>query len=278
MSAINLNEPIYSASFIVHSESALGNDDLALSTAKADPGKSAPRKGAISIARQVEEEEASNSIKLEDLVKLVSNVQPSFKDLDSPEDDPVIVVDDSDEDKEDEVHTTEDTSVLKSLSPKSSQIQELTNQVLIHQSQKHKLKLEKNKAEAKVAILKAQPSFPNELLAEFVSLPVHVASIQAKLKTLDALPGLLLNVIKALNKFAQVLGYASSKAGDQSVPLTGQADTMPAEGEKNTNQVTISQLFQRGAEKNAERKTGTTNNQNQQHHLLQPSFLLSSQS
>ncbi|GKF73620.1 hypothetical protein Tco_0219952, partial [Tanacetum coccineum] len=45
-------------------------------------------KGASSVARQVKEEEASSAIKLEDLAKLVSNVQPSFKDLDSSEDDP----------------------------------------------------------------------------------------------------------------------------------------------------------------------------------------------
>nr|GEW85828.1 hypothetical protein [Tanacetum cinerariifolium] len=49
----------------------------------------------------VKEEEAFNTIKLEDLAKLVSNVQPSFKDLDSPEDDLVIVVDDGDKNKED---------------------------------------------------------------------------------------------------------------------------------------------------------------------------------
>ncbi|GJU02215.1 hypothetical protein Tco_1112553 [Tanacetum coccineum] len=203
MSAFNLNEPIFSTSFIIHSESASGNDASAVSTAEADPGKSAPsdfvpqqqgmnertkntsydhlfagtdphviadqtksvskglenvltqprtRKGASFIARQVEEEETSNTIKLEDLAKLVSNVQPRFKDLDSPKDDYVIVVDDSDEDEEDEVHTTtnaetKDTSVSKFSSPRSSQIQELTNQVLILQSQKHKLELEKNKAE-----------------------------------------------------------------------------------------------------------------------------------
>nr|GFA11019.1 hypothetical protein [Tanacetum cinerariifolium] len=42
-------------------------------------------------------------------------------DVDSPEDDPVIVVDDSDEDKEDGVHTTiKDTSVPKSSSPSNS--------------------------------------------------------------------------------------------------------------------------------------------------------------
>ncbi|GKF06277.1 hypothetical protein Tco_0036945 [Tanacetum coccineum] len=79
-----------------------------------------------------------------------------------------------------------------------------------------------------------------ELPAKFVSLPIQVASFQAKLKTLDALPSLLLNVTKALNKFAQVLDSTLSKARDQSVPSAGQADIMPAEGEKNTNQATIS--------------------------------------
>ncbi|GJU42343.1 hypothetical protein Tco_1195300 [Tanacetum coccineum] len=237
MSAFNLNEPIYSASFIIHSESASGNDASAVSTAEADPGNSAPSdfvpqqqginegtkntsydhlfagtdphvladqtksvsegldtvltqpltgKGASSIARQVEEEEASNTIKLEDLAKLMSNVQPSFKDLDSPEDDPVIIIEESDKEENDEIHATEnvetkDTSVPKSLSLKSSLIQELTNQ-----------------------------SLQWELPQEFLSLP------------------------------AQVLVSSSSKARDKSVPSAGQADTMPAEGEKNTNQATIS--------------------------------------
>ncbi|GJU26328.1 hypothetical protein Tco_1164949 [Tanacetum coccineum] len=336
MSAFNLNEPIYSASFIIHSESASGNDALAASKAEADPGNSAPSdfvpqqqdmnegtkntsydylfagtdphvfadqtksvsegletiltqpitgKGASSVASQIKEE-TSSTIKLEDLAKLVSHVQPSFKDLDSPKADHVIIVDDSDKDEDDEVHATEN-------------------------SQKYKLELEKNKAEA--ALLKAQPSFPNveqlkellvkslktefsnilsaydfssslptelkylpskfdELTEEVIglkkqvheleielpgdlkeiptkledftktvtSLTSQVASVQAKLKSLDALLGLLLNVTKALNKFAQVLDSASSKAGDQSVPSAGQADTRPAEGEKDTNQATIS--------------------------------------
>nr|GEV72943.1 retrovirus-related Pol polyprotein from transposon TNT 1-94 [Tanacetum cinerariifolium] len=77
-------------------------------------------------------------------------------------------------------------------------------------------------------------------IAEFLSLPVQVALVQAKLITLDALPSLLLNVTKALNMFAQVLDSASSKAGDQSVPSVGQSDTIPAERKKNTNQATIS--------------------------------------
>nr|GEY23457.1 putative reverse transcriptase domain, viral movement protein [Tanacetum cinerariifolium] len=94
-------------------------------------------KKASSIARQVKEDEASRTIKLEYLAKLVLSFKPSFKDLDSPRDDPIIVVDDSDEDEEaDEVHTTinaetKDASAPKSTSPRSSKIQELTNQVLI---------------------------------------------------------------------------------------------------------------------------------------------------
>nr|GEY22975.1 hypothetical protein [Tanacetum cinerariifolium] len=155
-----------------------GNDASVVSIAEADPRKSAPNqikyvnegletvltqpkigKRASFIAKHIEEEEASNIIKLEDLAKLVSKVQPSFKDLDSPKDDPAIIVDDSNEDGEDVHTTTKDTSVPKSSSPMYSLIQELTNQVLILQSQKHKLKLEKNKAEAEVTLLKAQPSF-----------------------------------------------------------------------------------------------------------------------
>ncbi|GJT53676.1 hypothetical protein Tco_0988730 [Tanacetum coccineum] len=144
-------------------------------------------KGASNIAKQIEEVEASRTIKLEDLAKLMQNVQPSFKDLDSSEDDPIIVVDDSDEDEEpdkDGLHATsnietEDASVPKSSSPKSSQIQELTNQVLILQSQKHKLELEKNKAEVEAALLKAQPSFTNigqlnELLKQVHELEIEV--------------------------------------------------------------------------------------------------------
>nr|GFB96709.1 hypothetical protein [Tanacetum cinerariifolium] len=117
------------------------------------------KKGASSTAIHGDKEEASSTIKLGDLAKLVSQIQPSFKDLDSPKDDTVIIIDESDEVEPNA--KTEDTSVPRSSSPRSSQIQELTNQVLILKSQKHKLKLEKNKAEAEDTLLKAQPSFPN---------------------------------------------------------------------------------------------------------------------
>ncbi|GJX76526.1 hypothetical protein Tco_0323337 [Tanacetum coccineum] len=312
-----------------------GNDASAASIAEADSGNSAPstdphvladqtksvsegletiltqpitRKGANSVASQIKEE-TSSTIKLEDHAKLVSCVHPSFKDLDSPEDDPVIVMNDSNEDEDYEVYAaknveTKDTLVPKSSSPRSSQVQELTNQVLILQSQKYKLELEKNQAEA--ALLKAQPSFPNveqlkelldlpskfkdltkevkglknqvhyleielpgdlkeiplkledftkivtnltsqvvelkilqwELPAEFLAVPSQVKMVQAKLKTLDALPSLLNKVTNALNQFAQAI--TSKKTRGDSVPSAGQAGTQPAKGEKNTNQATIS--------------------------------------
>ncbi|GJU05134.1 hypothetical protein Tco_1121564 [Tanacetum coccineum] len=336
MSALNLNKPIFSASFIIHSESASGHDVLADFTYEANPGLSAPNdsiplqpvKGwklsSLNLQQKREQalllymvikkrppllymvEEASNTIKLEDLAKLVSQIHPGFKDLDSSKDDLVIIIDESDEDKPNA--ETKDTSVPRSSSPGSSQIQELTNQVLILQSQKHKLELEKNKAEAEATLLKAQPSFPNveqlnellvkslqtefskilsshdfssslptdlkdlpskfnELTEEIKGLKIQVHELEIKLpKELKEIPTkledftktdtsltshvaelktlyLLLNVTKTLNKFIEVLESVSTKAGDQSVPSAGQADTMPAEGEKDTNQATISQLF-----------------------------------
>ncbi|GJY78323.1 hypothetical protein Tco_0484124 [Tanacetum coccineum] len=107
------------ASFIIHSEFASRNDALAVSTAKADPENSAAN-------------------------------------LDSPEDDPVIIVNDSDEDEEDEVHTTtndeiKDTSVPKSSSPRSlptelkdlpSKFDELTKEVKGLKKQVHELDIE----------------------------------------------------------------------------------------------------------------------------------------
>ncbi|GJZ28181.1 hypothetical protein Tco_0572828 [Tanacetum coccineum] len=315
MSALNLNKPIFSASFIIHSESALGHDVSEDFTAEADPGLSAPNdsippqqgmdegtkntlydhifagtdphvladqtksvsegletvltqpiteKGVSSTAIHGDKEEASSTLKLEDLTKLVSQIPPSFKDLDLPEDDLVIIVDESDEDEPNA--GIEDTSVPRFSSPMSSKIQELTNQVGIPnlyerarrfdskdsqvsrgqpemandggradegvvpwlrlKTQVHELeiKLPKELKEiptkledftktatsitSQVAELK---SLQWELLKEFLSLPTKVESAQAKLKTLDALPSLLLNVTKALNKFAELFQRRAEK-------------------------------------------------------------------
>ncbi|GJR14862.1 hypothetical protein Tco_0797514 [Tanacetum coccineum] len=141
-------------------------------------------KGASTIAKQLEEvsfedTEVFKEIKLKDLSKLVQNAQADFMDLDSTNDDPIIVVveseEDDEEDNDEEVHATSN-------------------------SQNPKLEQLKNKVEADVALLLAKPTFPNvehlnelltlqwELPVEFLSVPTQVETVQAKLKTLDALP------------------------------------------------------------------------------------------
>ncbi|GKD57709.1 hypothetical protein Tco_1291096 [Tanacetum coccineum] len=266
-----------------------GNDASTLSTTEADPGKSAPsdfvpqqqgmNKGTKNTSYDHLFAGTDPHILADETKSISEGLELSSLNLKQEKVPALFLV--NNEDEEDEVHTTtEDTT--------------------------HKLKLKKNKAEAEIALLKAQPSFPNvgqlndllvksfqtefskilsahdfssslstelkdlpskfnelteevkglnqqvheleielpgdlkeipskledftktitsltsqvvelktlqlELLAKFVLLLAQVASVQAKLKTLDALLGLLLNFTKALNNFAQVLDSASSKA------------------------------------------------------------------
>ncbi|GJS72083.1 hypothetical protein Tco_0704924 [Tanacetum coccineum] len=257
MSAFNLNNPIYSIFFIIHSEFASGNDALATFTAEANLGNYAPsdfvpqqqgmnegtkntsydhliagtnphvltkqtksvsegletfltqpitRKEASSVASQIKEE-TSSTIKLKDLVKLVLHVQPSFKDMDLPEVDHVIVVNDSDEVEDDEVHATQnfetkDTSVPKSSSPMSSQLKELLVKSL--KTEFSNILSAHDFSSSLPTELKDLPSKFNdlteewELPAEFLVVPSQVEMIQAKLKTLDALLSLLNKVTDAL--------------------------------------------------------------------------------
>nr|GEY56070.1 hypothetical protein [Tanacetum cinerariifolium] len=221
------------------------DDASAFSTTEADPGNSAPRKRASSITRHVEEEEAFITITLEDLAKLVSNVQPSFKDVDLHEDDPVIIIEESDE-EENEIHATknvkiEDTSVPKSPYPKCSLIQELTNQVLILQSQKHKLKLEKNKAEAEVVLLKAQPSFPNvkqpkELLVK--SLKTKLLNILSTNNFSSSLPTELNDIPSKLNELVREVQGLKNQVHNLEFELLGELKEIPTKLENFTKTVT----------------------------------------
>ncbi|GKC17768.1 hypothetical protein Tco_1014550 [Tanacetum coccineum] len=237
MSAFNLNKPIYSASFIIHFESASRYDDSANSTTKFDHGKSSPsdfipqkhgmNKGTkntsydhlfagidpheqqtlLNILKKVKSLQ-SNKSSLEDLGKAGAKYSnQASKDLEPHlDDDPVIVVGDSDEDEGSRQRWTS---------------------TIVAQSINWNLGMNKDEAEdveAEAALLKAQPSFPNvELPAEFLSVPTQVEMVQAKLKTLDALPSLLNKFPNALNQFSQAI--ASKKTKDTSIPSTGQAST-----------------------------------------------------
>ncbi|GKF76755.1 hypothetical protein Tco_0229225 [Tanacetum coccineum] len=100
-----------------------------------------------------------------------------------------------------------------------------------------------------------------ELLAEFLALSRQVTSIKvqmSKLKVLDTLLSLLNRVTESLDMFAQARESASHKAGDQSVPSAGQACTHPAEGDMNTIQATITQLFIQRTAKDIEKENLNT--------------------
>ncbi|GJS30911.1 hypothetical protein Tco_0491531 [Tanacetum coccineum] len=222
-----------------------GYDASADSTAKADLGLSAPND--FIPQQQGMDEGTKNTSFIH-----ISVVQPSFNDLDSPVDDPIIVVDDSDEDEEaekDEVHTTtnaetEDASVLKSSSPRSSlptelkelssKFNELIEEVKGLKKQVHELEIEL------LGDLKEIPSKPKDFTKTVTSLTSQVVELKTLKWELQA-------------EFLSVPTQAitSQKTKDGSIPSTGQASTQPAEGETNSNQATISQLFQRKATKNA---------------------------
>ncbi|GKB72479.1 hypothetical protein Tco_0933891 [Tanacetum coccineum] len=85
----------------------------------------------------------------------------------------------------------------------------------------------------------------------------QVSSIQAKIKTLDALPSLLNKVTKALYRFAQSIEIASHKAADQNVPSVGQAGTHPAEGPPKTSSQYEGELINsKGKETMSHKETG----------------------
>ncbi|GJU60983.1 hypothetical protein Tco_1238749 [Tanacetum coccineum] len=155
MSASIHNKPIYSDSTIIHSDFALEHDVSAKSKAGADSvfyapkdlippstsndaGPNKPSLYHIFAGRVQHSPDLSSSvdtqkdIKLEDLSKMVQDVDFDFMDLDSPKDDePIIIQDESNE----EVHA--------------------------EKSQNQKLEKLKSQAEAEVAFLTVQPSFSN---------------------------------------------------------------------------------------------------------------------
>ncbi|GJT92070.1 putative reverse transcriptase domain-containing protein [Tanacetum coccineum] len=209
-------------------------------------------KGASTIAKQLEEVnfediEVFKKIKLEDLSKLVQNAQADFMDLDSTEDDPIIMVDESEgddeEDKDEEVHATsnvqtEDTSSPKPPSPRlklsslptklkelPSKFNELTKEVRGLKKHVHKLEIE---------LPWDLKDIPTKL-EEFTKTITSLTSQIADLKTLQwELPTEFVSVP------TQAIASAFKKNEDTSVPSAGQAGTQLVEGEKNTNQATIS--------------------------------------
>nr|GEY85612.1 hypothetical protein [Tanacetum cinerariifolium] len=126
----------------------------------------------------------------------------AFFTPDSLEDEPIIILDES---EEEETKRYKDTHATSHDKPEDTLL---------------KMKQQKEKAKAEIAFLKAQPLY------------------------LDVNQLTELLVTDTLNKFATSVENASSKVTDKSVPLTGQANASPVEGEKNTKDVDIANLKQ----------------------------------
>ncbi|GKF88130.1 hypothetical protein Tco_0259007 [Tanacetum coccineum] len=99
----------------------------------------------------------------------MKDTRSTFFTPDSPQDELIIVLDESEEEetkKDKDTHPTshdvpKDTSFPHPLSLKSAQIQELMAQVYLLQTQKKELEKQKATAKAEVASLKARPSYPD---------------------------------------------------------------------------------------------------------------------
>ncbi|GJR88874.1 hypothetical protein Tco_0212885 [Tanacetum coccineum] len=222
-------------------------------------------------------DDATKEIKLEDLSKLVKDVDVDFMDLYSPKyDEPIIIEDNEDEESpnlklEKEKAKAEAEVAFLSAQPSYPNVEQLTELVKSLQPELSKLLTNHDFCASIPTKLKEPPSKFNEIIglakqvpelkkqklevrAGLLTSPRKVSSITAylfKLKTLDSLTSLLNKVTEALNMFAQAIEYASQTTCDTSVPSVGQASTHPAEGEKNTKQATITQLFQQRTAKDA---------------------------
>ncbi|GKB35775.1 hypothetical protein Tco_0880717, partial [Tanacetum coccineum] len=208
-------------------------------------------------------DDAIKDIKLEDLSKLVKDV------------------DGEDEEVHAEAHIeTEDTSVPQPSSPKSIKIQELTNQLteLPVQSLKPEISKLLTTHDFSASIpteLKALPSKFSDLNGEFKDLKKYIEGLEIEI------PGDLKEIPKKLYAFQfVVLGLtkqvAEMKNQKLEVPtgllalpgqvstnivqlsklkvmdaIPGRAGPHPAKGGKNTQQATITQLFQRRTAKDA---------------------------
>ncbi|GJV64186.1 hypothetical protein Tco_1475014 [Tanacetum coccineum] len=238
-------EPVYSTSFILHSESASGHDASADSTAEADPGLSAPNdsipaqqdqtksagdglKTAHADSGTNEEsrtDDIAKKIKLEDLSDLLKDIRSVFFAPDSPEDEPIIISDESEE----EVAKDKDTHASS--------------------HDKDELEQQKAKAEAEVASLRARTSYPdiNQLTNLLVtSLKPEFSKLLASYDFASCLP----NALKELpSKFTELSGEIKElkkHVQDMEIELLGDLKQIPTKLETFTS--TISSLSSQVAE------------------------------
>ncbi|GKB52197.1 hypothetical protein Tco_0902950, partial [Tanacetum coccineum] len=231
----------------VHPQLSSGHDASTDSTAEADSGLSAP----------------NDSIPSQQY--LLKDTRSALFAPDSPQDEAIIISDESEEeeevDKDKDTHATSHDLLashdfasclpteLKDLPSKFTELSRETKELKKHvKDMKTELpgdlkeipkKLENftstiSSLTSQVVELK---NIQWELPVKFLDLPSQVSSVQEKLKTLDSLPSLLNKVTDTLNRFTTVVEGASGVSRNN-VPSIGKATALHTDGEKNTNPAT----------------------------------------
>ncbi|GJV27877.1 hypothetical protein Tco_1384325, partial [Tanacetum coccineum] len=206
-----------------------------------------------STSKESNANDISKKIKMKDLSDLLKDTRSTFFTPDSPQDEPIIV---SDESKEEETKKDEDSHAT------SHNKDELEQQKATAKAEPElsKLLASHDFASCLPTELKVLPSKFTKLSGEIKELKQHVKDMEIKLpgdlkeiltkletftstissltsqkqlKTLDSLPSLLNKVTETLNRFATVVENASG-ATTKDVSSACQATASPAEGEKNT--------------------------------------------
>ncbi|GKC65924.1 hypothetical protein Tco_1098522 [Tanacetum coccineum] len=260
-----------------HPQLSSGHDASADSTAEVDPRLSAPNDSIPSQQDQTksagdglktvqtdsctnEESRAdkiSKKIKLKDLLDLLKDIRSVFFTPDSPQDEPIIVSDESEEEEKDELEQQKakakaEVALLKAR-PSFPDINQLTNLLVTSLNPElSKLLASHNFASCLLTELKELPSKFTELSGEIKELKQHVKDMEiklpgdlkeipTKLETFTSTISSLTSQVAELKniqwelpaEFATVVENASG-ATTKDVPSVGQATASPAEGEKNT--------------------------------------------
>nr|GEX31820.1 hypothetical protein [Tanacetum cinerariifolium] len=118
---------------------------------------------------------------------------------------------------------------------------ELTNQVLILQSQNHKLELKRNKAEAEATLLRAQPSFPNigqlnELLVK--SLQTKFSKVLFAHDFNSSLPTELKELSSKFNELTEEVKGLKKQVHNLEIELLGELKEIPTKLEDFTKNIT----------------------------------------
>ncbi|GJW21225.1 hypothetical protein Tco_0031847 [Tanacetum coccineum] len=238
------------------------HDASADSTVEADPGLFAPNDSISSqqdglkttqtdsgTNEESKADEISKKIKLVDLSDLLKDTRSAFFTPDSPQDEPIIVLDKSEEEevaKDKDTYASsqnvpEDTSIPHPSSSKLAQIQELMAHVKLLQSQNDELEQQKEKA--KVASLKARTLFTdiNQLTNLLVtSLKPELSKLLASHNFASCLPTELKELPSKFTKLSGEIKELKLHVKDVEIELPGDLKEIPTKLETFTS--TISSL------------------------------------